>query len=148
MLVDPRVYNITSSVVKQIFVMTDHFLYYKILMGVRIYLILMCSSISILFITKLYIILDGIEENYAVKLTLAILGPMLGFCIIAGGVLLYLLAYRTRRKRPLVVRRSKLVIDSEIEPSILHFSFSSPTSTSIYPNELRATAAGDSTLKV
>ena len=90
---------------------------------------------------------DGIEENYAVKLTLAILGPMLGFCIIAGGVLLYLLAYRTRRKRPLVVRRSKLVIDSEIEPSILHFSFSSPTSTSIYPNELRATAAGDSTLK-
>lgn len=82
------------------------------------------------------------------KLTLAILGPMLGFCIIAGGVLLYILVCRTRRKQPLAVRRNKLVMDSEIEPSILHFSFSSPTSTSIYPHELRATAAGDSTLKV
>ncbi|XP_076173067.1 type I BMP receptor saxophone isoform X1 [Ptiloglossa arizonensis] len=91
---------------------------------------------------------DGVEEDYAIKLILTILGPMVGFCIIAGGVLFYLLACRTHRKRPLTTRHSKLVIDSEMEPSILHFSFSSPTSTTTYPShELRATAAGDSTLK-
>ncbi|XP_053990500.1 activin receptor type-1 isoform X1 [Hylaeus volcanicus] len=90
---------------------------------------------------------DAVEEDYAIKLILTILGPMVGFCIIAGGVLFYLLACRTHKKRPLTARHSKLVIDSEMEPSILHFSFSSPTFTTTYPHELRATAAGDSTLK-
>ncbi|CAK9801289.1 Activin receptor type-1 [Anthophora quadrimaculata] len=91
---------------------------------------------------------DVVEEDYAIKLTLAILGPMVGFCIIAGVVLFYLLVCRTRRKRTLAARRNKLVIDSEMEPSILHFSFSSPTSTTTYhSHELKATAAGDSTLK-
>ncbi|KAG7188924.1 hypothetical protein KM043_008525 [Ampulex compressa] len=88
------------------------------------------------------------NENYVVKLTLAILGPMVGLGVMAGGVLFCLLARRTRRKRPLAPRRNKLIIDSDIEPSMLHFSFSSPTSTSTYhSHELRATAAGDSTLK-
>lgn len=94
-------------------------------------------------------ILDVVEEDYAIKLTLAILGPMVGFCVIAGVVLFYLLVCRTRRKRTLAARRNKLVIDSEMEPSILHFSFASPTSTATYnSHELKATAAGDSTLKV
>ena len=92
---------------------------------------------------------DVVEEDYAVKLTLAILGSMVGFCIIAGIVLFYLLVCRTRKKRTLAARRNKLVIDSEMESSILHFSFSSPTSTTTYhSHELKATAAGDSTLKV
>lgn len=92
--------------------------------------------------------LDVVEEDYAVKLTLAILGPVVGFCIIAGIVLFYLLVCRTRKKRTLAARRNKLVIDSEMESSILHFSFSSPTSTTYHSHELKATAAGDSTLKV
>lgn len=96
----------------------------------------------------IHVILD-VEENYAIKLTLAILGPMVGFCIITGILLFYLLVCRTRRKRTLAAGRNKLVIDSEMEPSILHFSFSSPTSTTMnHSHELRATAAGDSTLKV
>ncbi|XP_034171773.1 type I BMP receptor saxophone [Osmia lignaria lignaria] len=91
---------------------------------------------------------QDVEENYAIKLTLAILGPMVGFCIITGILLFYLLVCRTRRKRTLAAGRNKLVIDSEMEPSILHFSFSSPTSTTMnHSHELRATAAGDSTLK-
>ncbi|KAK9300429.1 hypothetical protein QLX08_006951 [Tetragonisca angustula] len=91
---------------------------------------------------------DVVEEDYAVKLTLAILGSLVGFCIIAGIVLFYLLVCRTRKKRTLAARRNKLVIDSEMESSILHFSFSSPTSTTTYhSHELKATAAGDSTLK-
>lgn len=91
---------------------------------------------------------DVVEEDYVVKLTLTILGSLVGFCIIAGIVLFYLLVCRTRKKRTLAARRNKLVIDSEMESSILHFSFSSPTSTTTYhSHELKATAAGDSTLK-
>ncbi|KAH0950097.1 hypothetical protein HN011_008070 [Eciton burchellii] len=87
------------------------------------------------------------EENYVIKLTFAILGPMLALMIV-GGILFCVLAHRTRRKRPITSRRNKLILDSEIEPSMLHFSFTSPTSSAIYhPHELRATAAGDSTLK-
>ncbi|XP_012284466.1 activin receptor type-1 [Orussus abietinus] len=89
---------------------------------------------------------DG--EDYAAKLTLAILGPMVGLGIVAGGVLFCLLVRRTRRKHPSAPRRSKLLMDSEMEPSILHFTSPSPTSTTTYhPHEFRATAAGDSTLK-
>ncbi|XP_020296723.1 activin receptor type-1-like [Pseudomyrmex gracilis] len=85
--------------------------------------------------------------NYVLKLTFAILGPLVGL-LVAGVVLFCLLTHRTRRKRPIVSRRNKLISDSEIEPSMLHFSFSSPTSsTTCHPHELRATAAGDSTLK-
>ncbi|KOX81294.1 Activin receptor type-1 [Melipona quadrifasciata] len=90
---------------------------------------------------------DVVEEDYVVKLTLTILGSLVGFCIIAGIVLFYLLVCRTRKKRTLAARRNKLVIDSEMESSILHFSFSSPTSTTYHSHELKATAAGDSTLK-
>jgi len=83
-----------------------------------------------------------------VKLTFAILGPIIGLLII-GGILFRLLAHRTLKKRSMVPRRNKLILDSEVEPSVLHFSFSSPTSSATYhPHELRATAAGDSTLKV
>lgn len=98
------------------------------------------SYICILF-------LDADKGNYVVKLTFAILGPMIAL-LVAGGILFCLLAHRTRRKRPMA-RRNKLIIDPDIEPSMLHFSFSSPTSSATYhPHELRATAAGDSTLKV
>ncbi|XP_078043997.1 type I BMP receptor saxophone isoform X2 [Augochlora pura] len=91
---------------------------------------------------------DAVKEDYTVKLTLAILGLMVGFCVIAGGLLFYLLVCRARRKRPLTAKRNKLVIESELESSYLHFSFSSPTSVPTCPaHELRATAAGDSTLK-
>ncbi|XP_050450463.1 activin receptor type-1-like [Cataglyphis hispanica] len=87
------------------------------------------------------------KGNYVVKLTFAILGPMIAL-LVAGGILFCLLAHRTRRKRPMASRRNKLIIDPDIEPSMLHFSFSSPTSSATYhPHELRATAAGDSTLK-
>lgn len=82
------------------------------------------------------------------KLTFAILGPLVGLLVV-GGIILGLLAHRIRRKRPTAPRRNRLILDSEIEPSMLHFSFSPPTSSATYhPHELRATAAGDSTLKV
>lgn len=92
---------------------------------------------------------DADRGNYVVKLTFAILGPMIGL-VVAAGVLFCLLAHRTRRKRPIASsRRNKLILDPDIEPSMLHFSFSSPASSATYhPHELRATAAGDSTLKV
>lgn len=91
--------------------------------------------------------LDPDKENYIMKLTFAILGPMI-VLIVAGGILFCFLAHRTRRKRPMS-RRNKLILDPDNEPSMLHFSFSSPTSSATYhPHELRATAAGDSTLKV
>lgn len=45
--------------------------------------------------------------------------------------------------------QNELMIDPDVEPSMLHFSFpSSAPSASYHPHELRATAAGDSTLKV
>ncbi|XP_076287455.1 activin receptor type-1-like isoform X1 [Lasioglossum baleicum] len=91
---------------------------------------------------------DAVKEDYTIKLTLTILGLMVGFCVVAGGLLFYLLVCRTRRKRPLTAKRNKLAIESEMESSYLHFSFSSPTSVPTCPaHELRATAAGDSTLK-
>lgn len=74
---------------------------------------------------------------------------MLGLGIIAGGVLFCLIARKTRRKRPLASRHKRLIIDSELEPSMLHFSSPSPVSSTTYhAHELQATAAGDSTLKV
>lgn len=81
------------------------------------------------------------------KLTFAILGPLIGLLVV-GGIILSLLTHRIRRKRPVAPRRNRLILDSEIEPSMLHFSFSPPTSATYHPHELRATAAGDSTLKV
>ncbi|XP_047356093.1 activin receptor type-1-like [Vespa velutina] len=88
------------------------------------------------------------ESDYVIKLTLAILGPMLGLGIIAGGVLFCLITRKTRRKRPLASRHKRLIIDSELEPSMLHFSSPSPVSSTTYhAHELQATAAGDSTLK-
>jgi len=103
---------------------------------------------KVIFISIYLFFLDINEENYVIKLTFAILGPMLALMIV-GGILFCVLAHRTRRKRPITSRRNKLILDSEIEPSMLHFSFTSPTSSAIYhPHELRATAAGDSTLKV
>ncbi|XP_015601169.1 activin receptor type-1 [Cephus cinctus] len=90
----------------------------------------------------------GYTENYAMKLTLAILGPMVGLGVVGAGILFCLLARRTRRKRPLATRRNKLLVDSEMESSMLHFSSPSQSSAATYhPHELRATAAGDSTLK-
>ncbi|KAK2581076.1 hypothetical protein KPH14_006118 [Odynerus spinipes] len=91
---------------------------------------------------------DGESEDYVIKLTLSILGPILGLGIIAGGVLFCLIARKTRRKRPLALRHKRLIIDSELEPSMLHFSSPSPVSSTTYhAHELQATAAGDSTLK-
>lgn len=85
------------------------------------------------------------KEYHALKLTFAILGMLVG---IFGGIAFGLMLQRIRRKRPMPPRQNKLIIDSEIEPSIMHFSFSSPTSSATYnSHELRATAAGDSTLK-
>lgn len=146
---DPHeVYNIMLNVAKQIFAMAGHFQYYMTLMEVNIIHIILSFYLYIFFVQIMFRFLDVVEEDYAVKLTLAILGPVVGFCIIAGIVLFYLLVCRTRKKRTLAARRNKLVIDSEMESSILHFSFSSPTSTTYHSHELKATAAGDSTLKV
>lgn len=93
-------------------------------------------------------VLDADKEYPVTKLTFAILGLLFGM-LIFGGIILALYVHRIRRKRPMVPRRNKLILDPEIEPSMLHFSFSSPTSSATYhPHELRATAAGDSTLKV
>ena len=92
---------------------------------------------------------DSNGENYAMKLTLSILGPIVGIVAIAGGILFCVLARRTRRKRPLAPRRNKLLIDAEMEPSMLQCTANLQNSTTSYhPHELRATAAGDSTLKV
>ncbi|XP_008544575.1 activin receptor type-1 [Microplitis demolitor] len=87
-------------------------------------------------------------KYYATKLALAIVGSILLISSIVGGILFYTLAGKTRRKRSLVLKRNKLLVDPELEPSMLHFPSSSLTSTTNYhPHELRATAAGDSTLK-
>lgn len=91
---------------------------------------------------------DGESEDYVIKLTLSILGPMLGLGVIGGSILFCLIARKTRRKRPLALRHKRLIIDSELEPSMLHFSSPSPVSSTTYhAHELQATAAGDSTLK-
>lgn len=91
---------------------------------------------------------DADKRNYVVKLTFAILGPLIVLIVVAG-FLICLLAHRTRRKRPTSSRRKKATLDSEMEPSMLHFNFPSPTSSITYhPPEFVATAAGDSTLKV
>jgi len=96
----------------------------------------------------LLLLLDADKEYHVIKLTFAILGLLAG-TLIFGGIVFSLFVHRIRRKRPIAPRRNKLILDSEIEPSMLHFSFSSPTSSATYhPHELRATAAGDSTLKV
>lgn len=69
--------------------------------------------------------------------------------IIVAIIILCLMSYRIRRKRPTTSRRKKTTLDSEMGPSMLHFSFPSPTSSAAYhPHEFVATAAGDSTLKV
>ncbi|KYN06312.1 PREDICTED: activin receptor type-1-like [Cyphomyrmex costatus] len=87
------------------------------------------------------------KEYHVIRLTFVILGLLSGM-LIFGGIALCLFIHRVRRKRPTVPRRNKLILDSEIEPSMLHFSFSSPTSSATYhSHELRATAAGDSILK-
>jgi hypothetical protein len=84
------------------------------------------------------------------KVTLAILGPILGLSLIFCAIFLYYRNRRTRRNRSQIPRRSKKLIESRMEPSML--AFSSPISTAggtmSYSHEFRATAAGDSTLKV
>lgn len=91
---------------------------------------------------------DADSESYVLKLTLAILGPLAVLGIVSG-VLYCLIARKGRRKRQNAPRQNKLLVDTDMEPSMLQFSFPSQTSTSGYhPHELRATAAGDSTLKV
>lgn len=96
----------------------------------------------------LILFLDTDKEYHVIRLTFVILGLLSGM-LIFGGIALCLFVHRIRRKRPMAPRRNKLILDSEIEPSMLHFSFSSPTSSATYhSHELRATAAGDSTLKV
>lgn len=92
--------------------------------------------------------LDSNRGYYVLKLTFAILGSMAGL-FIAGGFLLCLITHRLRRKDSMAPHQNELMIDPDIEPSMLHFSFpSSVPSASYHPPELRATAAGDSTLKV
>ncbi|XP_043470581.1 activin receptor type-1-like [Leptopilina heterotoma] len=86
-------------------------------------------------------------EDYLLKLILAILGPIIGLGIITCGIFFCLLARKTRAKRPSASKRNKLLIDAEMGPSILHFTSTSPASANYQPHELRATAAGDSTLK-
>lgn len=77
------------------------------------------------------------------------MGSIIVVSIIIGGIVFFTLLSKTRRKRSLVLKRNKLLVDPELEPSMLHFPSSSLTSsTNYHPHELRATAAGDSTLKV
>ncbi|XP_036147164.1 activin receptor type-1 isoform X2 [Monomorium pharaonis] len=93
-----------------------------------------------------YYTIDADNEYYVIKLTFAVLGLLIGLLIV-GGIMLSLLSHLIRRK-PIIPRRNKLILDSEVESSMLHFSFSSPMSSATnHPHELRATAAGDSTLK-
>ncbi|KAL0103094.1 hypothetical protein PUN28_017437 [Cardiocondyla obscurior] len=88
------------------------------------------------------------NEYYVTKLTFSILGPLVGLFLVGAFIFYILTGYRIRTKRPMAPRRNKLILNSEVEPSMLHFSFSSPTSSANYhSHELRATAAGDSTLK-
>lgn len=97
----------------------------------------------------MYFLFSGTEgEDYLLKLILAILGPIIGLGIITCGIFFCLLARKTRAKRPSASKRNKLLIDAEMGPSILHFTSTSPASINYQPHELRATAAGDSTLKV
>ncbi|XP_011494539.1 PREDICTED: activin receptor type-1 [Ceratosolen solmsi marchali] len=92
---------------------------------------------------------DGTEMKNVIKVTLAILGPILGLSFIFCAIFLYYRNRRTRRNRSTTPRRSKKLIESRMEPSML--AFSSPISTAggtmSYSHEFRATAAGDSTLK-
>lgn len=77
------------------------------------------------------------------------MGPAVVFVTLAGGILFFLYARRARRERPLVTKRNKLLVDPDIESSMMNFSTSTPSSNGNYhTHELRATAAGDSTLRV
>lgn len=84
-----------------------------------------------------------------VKLTLAVLAPLILLFLIAAGVFFYIFTRRTKRKRKPKARHNKLLIEADLEPSMLHFTSSSHASSNTYhSHELKATAAGDSTLKV
>lgn len=82
---------------------------------------------------------------------MSILGPIIGiFIFIVGTVLLFIFARRIKRKRPLVTKRNKLLSDTDIDSLMIHNSSSTPglIGNGNNPHELRATAAGESTLRV
>ncbi|XP_044006153.1 activin receptor type-1-like [Aphidius gifuensis] len=90
------------------------------------------------------------NEEYAFKLTMSILGPIIGiFIFIIGTILLFIFARRIKRKRPLVTKRNKLLSDADIDSLMIHNSSSTPglIGNGNNPHELRATAAGESTLR-
>lgn len=91
---------------------------------------------------------DGSETKNGLKVALAVLGPILALCLVAFGIFLYY--RRSRRNHSTTIRRSKRLIESGMDPSMLAFSSATSTAggTNSYSHELRATAAGDSTLKV
>ncbi|KAJ8667105.1 hypothetical protein QAD02_008767 [Eretmocerus hayati] len=92
---------------------------------------------------------DGAKLSSLLKIWLAILGPIFALNLIFLGIYMYYKRKRIRRTRSTC--RRKNLLDSGLESTRM-LTFSSPGSTnggtnSSYPHELRATAAGDSTLK-
>lgn len=86
-----------------------------------------------------------INEKYAFKLSIPILGPIIGvFIFVIGTILLFIFARKIKRKRPLVTKRNKLLSDADFDSLMINNSSLSPGSIG---NELRATAAGENTLR-
>ena len=90
------------------------------------------------------------SEDYMLKLAIAVLGPLIFLCVTAGGVLFYVFTRKTKRNRkPKGPRDNKLLMEADVEPAMLQFTSSSHASSNTnHSHELKATAAGDSTLKV
>ncbi|XP_023247798.1 activin receptor type-1-like, partial [Copidosoma floridanum] len=90
--------------------------------------------------------------NNALKITLIVLGPIVILILVFFGIYLY---YRNRKNNSrdnskttfLANRRCKKLIEPGMDPPLLAFSAGSTGGNASCSHELRATAAGDSTLK-
>lgn len=80
------------------------------------------------------------------KIALKILAPIFFISFIIGGILLYFRCRKTRKKRNSGSRDVKIVMETGNEQSMPNLSV--PLLTGNWSHELRAIAAGDSTLKV
>ena len=100
------------------------------------------------------VIFAGGSEMWNTKMiTLAVLLPLLAIVLLVCGILLmYYRKQKNRRTSQTIKtpRRALMLIESGIEPSMFALSslMSVPGGTTSYSHEFRATAAGDTTLKV